>query len=75
MSPEMPVRRAQQSNISIADPLALTVARRWVKERREARVRASYPQWNCESPWLELNRCMAREEWTRPTHAWIAQQL
>jgi hypothetical protein len=26
---------------------------------------------NCESPWLALNRCIAREEWTSPAHSWI----
>jgi hypothetical protein len=34
--------------------------------------RASFLQWNRESPWLALNQCIAREEWTRPTHSWIA---
>jgi hypothetical protein len=36
-------------------------------------MRASVPQWNLESPWLAFNRCISREEWTRPTEAWIAQ--
>jgi hypothetical protein len=36
-------------------------------------MRASLPQWYRESPWLAFNRCISREEWTRPTDAWIAQ--
>jgi len=41
---------------------------------RKAHFRTSFLQWNCESPWLALNRCIAREEWARPTHSWMAQQ-
>jgi hypothetical protein len=74
MSPDMLLRRAQQGNISDANPFAFTVARRYVEERLRARTRASFPQWNFESPWIALNRCIAQEEWTRPTHSWIAQQ-
>ena len=29
---------------------------------------------NWESPWLAFNRCISREEWTRPTGAWIAKK-
>lgn len=68
------VQRAQQSNISDAGPFPLTVARRCVEGRRKAHIRRSFLHWNYESPWLALNRCNAREEWTRPTHSWIAQQ-
>jgi len=74
ISPDLPVQSAQQSNISDAGPFALTVARRCVERRRKAHIRTSFLQWNSESPWLALNRCIAREEWTRPTHSWIAQQ-
>jgi hypothetical protein len=74
MSPDMLVRRAQQRNISGAHPFVFTIARRCVEQRLRDRTRASFPQWNCESPWLALNRCIAREEWTGPTHSWVVQQ-
>ena len=44
--------------------LFLAAASRCVPERREARMRASLPQWSRESPWLAFNRCISREEWT-----------
>jgi hypothetical protein len=62
MSPDLLVQRAQQSNISDADSLALTVARRCVEERLRARTGASFRRWNCESPWFVLNRCIARAD-------------
>jgi hypothetical protein len=74
MLTDMLVQRAQQRNISDADPIACTTARRCAEERLRTRTRAGFPQWNCESRWLALNRCIAREEWTRPTHSWISQQ-
>jgi hypothetical protein len=74
MLTDMLMRRAQQSNIGDADPVAFTAARRCAEERLRTRTRSGFPQWNCESPWLALNRRIAREEWTRPTHSWIAQQ-
>jgi short chain dehydrogenase len=67
------VQRAPQSNISDAGPLVLMVARRCIEERRKARIRTSFFQWNYESPWLALNQCIAQEEWTTPTHSWMAQ--
>jgi hypothetical protein len=36
------------------------------------RVPLSLANW--ESPWLALNRCISRKEWTRPTGAWIAKK-
>lgn len=72
--PDVPMQRARQSNISDAGPFALTVSLRRLEGRRKSHTRASFQQWNCESPWLALNRCIAREEWTRPTHSWMAQQ-
>jgi hypothetical protein len=65
MSPDMLVRRAQRSNIANTDPLVSNVA---------GRTRAGFRPWNVESPWLALNRCIAREEWTAPTYSWISQQ-
>jgi hypothetical protein len=69
MSPDVFVQRAQPSNISAAGPLALRIARSSLEECRKARMRTRFLQWN-----FALNRCIAREEWTRPTHSWIAQQ-
>jgi hypothetical protein len=63
----------QRAHIGDAVPLSLAVASRCVRERRGARMRASLPQWNRESAWLALNRCISQEEWTRPTDSWIAQ--
>jgi hypothetical protein len=66
----MPLPRAHGDT----DLLSLAFASRFVRERRRARVRASLPQWNRESPWLTLNRCISREEWTTPAESWIGQQ-
>jgi hypothetical protein len=55
-------------------PLSSAFASRCVRERRRARMRASLPQWNRESPWLAFNRCISREEWTTPADTWIGQQ-
>lgn len=40
---------------------------------RTRRPRAYAPPWTCESQWLVLNRYMAQQEWTGPTHSWIAR--
>jgi hypothetical protein len=61
MSPDVLAQRAQQSNISDADRLSSSVARHWIERRRKSR--ASFSQWSSESPWLALNRSIAREEW------------
>jgi hypothetical protein len=74
MSHDQLVQCAQQGNMSSWDPLASTVASRYLGERRKPRCRPSFPQWRLDSPWLALNRCISREQWTRPTDSWIAQQ-
>lgn len=63
----------QRPQTGYAVLLFLAAASRCVPERREARMRASLPQWSRESPWLAFNRCISRQEWTKPTGAWIAQ--
>jgi hypothetical protein len=40
---------------------------------RRRHPRAYAPPWNCESQWLVLNRYIAQQEWTQPTHSWIAR--
>jgi hypothetical protein len=66
----MPVQRAHGDT----DPFSLAFASRFVRELRSARMRASLPQWNRESLWLALNRCISRAEWTTPADSWLAQQ-
>src|ERR1700689_4586231 len=74
MWPDVVTQHAQWSNVVEADPLALTAASRLAKERPHAGIRASFPKWSRESPWLALNRCISREGWTGPTPSWMAQQ-
>jgi hypothetical protein len=50
----------RSSNIMHADPLSLAVARRWMEDRRKSRSWADYSQRSRESPWLALNRSIAR---------------
>jgi hypothetical protein len=66
--------RTRQTSVSDPSPLALTVAPRYTDAHLRARTRAILGQWNGESPWRALNRCIARYELIRPTHSWIAQQ-
>jgi hypothetical protein len=61
MSPNVLAQRAQQNNIGDADRLSSSVARHWMERRRKSR--ACFSQWSSESPWLALNRSIAREEW------------
>jgi hypothetical protein len=69
------VQRTPQSGIGDSDPLISAIFRHCVEERRYVRRRVGFLRWNRESPWLALNQYIAREEWTRPTHSWIARRL
>jgi hypothetical protein len=74
MSPDMPVQLTHQSRIGDTDLFILAIFRRRIEERRCVRVRAGSLQGSREPPWLALNRFIARQEWTRPTHSWIARR-
>jgi hypothetical protein len=66
--------RTRQTRVSDSTSLALTVAARYADARLRARAGTIVGRWHGESPWLALNRCIARYEWIRPTHSWMAQQ-
>jgi hypothetical protein len=60
MWPDVLVQRAQLSGIRRAEPVSSMIAWRWMEKRGKGRGWTSFSQSGRESPWLALNRSIAR---------------